>query len=345
MAGPPRRGPATTGGCFRATIRARILAWVPKPLARPDRPGKIGQYGPQGAAMGRVFETGFSRMRTAVLAAALLALAALVATPATAGAQTLDRLARGEPFRIGYRQFAPPYSYAASNGQPSGYIVDLCREVAGALKRSLKLPNLPVEYVKVSAEDRFESVRDRRIDILCEPTSMTMSRRALVDFSLPTFVDGAGVVTRGPAVKGLEELRGKKVGVLKGTTTEETLRSTLAQMGIAATIVTVTDHPDGLKQLADGKLDAYFGDRGILNYLIANGPFGNRLSLSDQYFTFETYALGLPRGDQTFRLLVDTTLADLYRTDRIRDIYARSFGKFPPDQFLNALFVINGVPK
>ncbi|MFG1379230.1 amino acid ABC transporter substrate-binding protein [Xanthobacter autotrophicus] len=269
----------------------------------------------------------------------------LAALAGAAGAQTLDRVAGGEPFRIGYRQFAPPYSYAAANGQPSGYIVDLCREVADGVKRMLKLPTLKVDYVKVTAEDRFEAVRDGRIDILCEPSSMTMSRRALVDFSLPTFLDGAGVVTRGAAVKGLEDLKGKKVGVLRGTTTEENLRATLGQMRIAADIITVTDHPDGLKQLADGKLDAYFGDRGILNYLIANSPTGNRLSLSDQYFTFETYALALPRGDQAFRLVVDATLADLYRTERIRDIYAKSFGKFPPDQFLNALFVINGVPK
>ncbi|ABS69257.1 extracellular solute-binding protein family 3 [Xanthobacter versatilis] len=277
--------------------------------------------------------------------APLAALAIFAACAAPAGAQTLDRVAGGEAFRIGYRQFAPPYSYAAANGQPSGYIVDLCREVADGVKRTLKLPAIKVDYVKVTAEDRFEAVRDGRIDILCEPSSMTMSRRALVDFSLPTFLDGAGVVTRGAPVKGLEDLKGKKVGVLRGTTTEETLRSTLGQMRIAADIVTVTDHPDGLKQLADGKLDAYFGDRGILNYLIANSPAGNRLSLSDQYFTFETYALALPRGDQAFRLVVDATLADLYRTERIRDIYAKSFGKFPPDQFLNALFVINGVPK
>lgn len=274
---------------------------------------------------------------------ALLTAMGLLSGPTQA--QTLDRLSRGEPFRIGYRYFAPPYSYASANGQPAGYIVDLCREVAEGLKRQVKVPNLSVEYVKVSAEDRFDAVKDGRIDILCEPTSMTMSRRALVDFSLPTFIDGAGVVTRGSPVKGLEDLKGKKVGVLKGTTTEETLRSTLGQMRIAANIVTVTDHPDGLRQLSEGQLDAYFGDRGILNYLIGNSPYGRGLSLSDQYFTFETYALALPRGDQAFRLMVDTTLADLYRTDRIRDIYAKSFGKFPPDQFLNALFIINGVPK
>ena len=57
------------------------------------------------------------------------------------------------------------------------------------------------------------------------------------------------------------------------------------------------------------------------------------------------YALALPRGDDKLRLLVDATLAELYRTDRVKKIYARSFGSFPPDQFIKALFVINGVPK
>jgi len=273
-----------------------------------------------------------------------LALAALALPAAPARAQTIERVKESQALRIGYRHFAPPYSYASSSGQPSGYIVDLCREVADSMKRTLNVPKLNVEYVKVTAEDRFEAVRDGRIDILCEPTSMTMSRRALVDFSLPTFIDGASVVTTGKPVKGLEDLAGRKVGVLKGTTTEETLRQTLAQMRIDGNIIAVNDHPEGLRMLSQGKLDAYFGDRGILNYLISNGGFQN-LALSDQYFTFETYALALPRGDQAFRLLVDTTLADLYRTERIRQIYARTFGKFPPDQFLNALFVINGVPK
>ncbi len=288
------------------------------------------------------------RAMMAATAVRLLALALLLLLPAAvapATAQTLERVAASQTFRVGYRHFAPPYSYAAADGQPAGYIVDLCREVAAGVGRNLKLPKLNIEYVKVTAEDRFEAVRDGRIDILCEPSSMTMSRRALVDFSLPTFIDGASVVTRGTPVKGLEDLAGRKVGVLKGTTTEETLRTTLDQMHIKANIVAVNDHPEGLKLLADGKLDAYFGDRGILFYLISNGPYSGKLALSDQYFTFETYALALPRGDQAFRLLVDTTLADLYRTERIREIYARTFGKFPPDQFLNALFVINGVPR
>lgn len=39
-----------------------------------------------------------------------------------------------------------------------------------------------------------------------------------------------------------------------------------------------------------------FGDRGILNYLITHSPYSRQLNLSDQYFTFETYALPVARA-------------------------------------------------
>jgi polar amino acid transport system substrate-binding protein/glutamate/aspartate transport system substrate-binding protein len=260
-------------------------------------------------------------------------------------ADTLARIAETGTLRIGYRADAAPYSFRAAGGEAAGYIVDLCREVANGIKASRQLPKLAIDYVEVTAANRFDALRDGKIDLLCEPTSMTMSRRAIVDFSLPTFIDGASVMFRTGNVHGLEDLRGKKIGVLAGTTTEETLRATLDQLGIKATIVPASDHPAGVKRLSDGETDAYFADRGILNYLLVNSRNPADLKLSDQYFTFETYALALPRGDDTFRLVVDGTLAELYRTDRIKRIYARSFGSFPPDQFIKALFVINGVPK
>jgi polar amino acid transport system substrate-binding protein/glutamate/aspartate transport system substrate-binding protein len=274
----------------------------------------------------------------------IIGLLGLLASQALA-ADTLARIAETGTLRIGFRADAAPYSYRTVSGEPAGYIVDLCREVANSVKASRQLPKLAIDYVEVTAANRFDVLREGKIDLLCEPTSMTMSRRAVVDFSLPTFIDGAGVLFRTGQVHGLEDLRGKRIGVLAGTTTEETLRATLGQLDIKATIVPTSDHPAGVKRLTNGEIDAYFADRGILNYLLVNSRDPAGLKISDQYFTFETYALALPRGDDVFRLLVDATLAELYRTDRIKKIYARSFGTFPPDQFINALFVINGLPR
>jgi len=275
----------------------------------------------------------------------LIALLSMAISTASLAADTLARARETGTLRLGFRTDAPPYSYRSASGEPSGYIVDICREVAAGVKRAQNIPALRIEYVEVSSTARLEALRDGKIDILCDPTSMTMSRRAMVDFSLPTFIDGAAVLHRINEMNRLEDLRGKKIGVLQNTTTEEVLRTTLKQLNIQAQVVPMQTHPEGVRNLSEGKIDAYFADRGILNYHLLNSRNRSGMKLSDQYFTFETYALAMPLGDDKFRLLVDATLAELYRTDRVKNIYARSFGSFPPDQFINALFVINGVPK
>lgn len=277
--------------------------------------------------------------------ACLIVMLGMVISTASWAADTLARVRETGALRLGIRTDAPPYSYRAANGDASGYIVDLCREVAAGVAKSQKIQSLKIDYVEVRSTARLEALRDGKIDILCDPTSMTMSRRAMVDFSLPTFIDGASVLHRANEVRRLEDLRGAKIGVLQGTTTEDVLKSTLAQLGIEAEIIPAQTHPDGVQRLSDGKIDAYFADRGILSYYLLNSRNPSAMKLSEQYYTFETYALALPRGDDKLRLIVDATLAELYRTDRVKQLYARSFGNYPPDQFIRALFVINGVPK
>jgi ABC-type amino acid transport substrate-binding protein len=268
----------------------------------------------------------------------ILAAALVIASQASAG--TIERVRDTGVFRIGYRADAKPYSYQDAMGRPAGYIVDLCREVAAALG-----PDVRTEYVLVHAGARFQSVAEGKVDILCDPSSVTIARRELVDFSIPTYLDGAGVLSRRSApVQRFEDLAGKRVGVLVGTTTERLLRDSLQALGLTATVVAVRDHRDGMQLVQDAKLDAYIADRGILAAMLRErGRPG--FELSKQYFSYETYALALPRNDSAFRLLVDKTLAALYRTGRINAILAKTFGQGPLDDMLKAMFVINALPE
>ena len=171
-----------------------------------------------------------------------------------------------------------------------------------------------------------------------------MPRREMVDFSLPTYLDGAGVISRiSKPVNTFEDLSGKRVGVLEGTTTEQTLRTSLNELNLKATVVPVRDHRAGLDLLSDDKIDAYFADRGIVAAMLREGGRPG-IEISRQYFSYETYALALPRDDGAFRLLVDRTLARLYRTGKINAIIEKSFGKVPLDDLLKAMIVINSLP-
>ena len=245
-------------------------------------------------------------------------------------------------FRIGYRADAKPHSYNNEQGQPAGYVVDLCREVAAAV--TLSIPNAQVNYVLVPADQRFEAVRDGRVDILCDPSSVTLARRELVDFSLPTFLDGASMLYRvSRPVERYEDLNGKRVGVLLGTTTETTLREGLSAVKTNATVIPVRDHRAGVGLLEEDKVDAYFADRAIITAILYEGTRPG-FALSKQYFSYETHGLALPRGDDAFRLLVDRTLARLYRSGRIESILAKTFGSVPSGEMLKAMYIINSLP-
>ncbi len=268
---------------------------------------------------------------------------ALVLASGPAGAGTLDRVRETSVFKIGYRADAKPYSYRNENGQPAGYIVDLCLEVAAAVRADVG-DKVRFEYVLVPAGERFESVRDGKVDILCDPSSITLPRRDMVDFSLPTFLDGASVLYRmNRPVQRFEDMSGRRIGVLGGTTTEQVLRESLGELSLKATIVPVQDHRAGIDLLSGDKIDAYFADRAIIAAILNEGGRPG-FQLSKQYFSYETYALALPRDDGAFRLLVDRTLARLYRSGRINGILAKTFGNAPPDDMLKAMILINSLP-
>src|SRR5262252_2723236 len=174
--------------------------------------------------------------------------------PGGASAGALDRIRQDKTIRIAYREDAPPFSYKNSIGEPAGFMVDLCRAVAKKLTDQLQLSGLTVLYVPVTAANRFDAIQQNKADLLCEPTSATLSRRALVDFSIATYVDGASLMIRPDGPHNLQALAGRTIGVLAGTTTEQALRNSLSNAGITADVIVAKTHAEGLAMLDQGKI-------------------------------------------------------------------------------------------
>jgi polar amino acid transport system substrate-binding protein/glutamate/aspartate transport system substrate-binding protein len=277
-------------------------------------------------------------LRALSFVAALLALG-----PAEAG--TLDKVRQDKALRIAYRDDAPPFSFTDSTGLPVGFMVDLCQSVAKHIGEQLNISDLKVTYVLVTAANRFDAIENGKADLLCEPTSATLSRREHVDFSIATFVDGASLLVAGDGPGDLGALSGKKIGVLAGTTTEQSLRDTLASASIAAEVVPAKTHEEGLAMLDKGEIVAYFADRAILSYLASKSSDSGKLRLADNYFSLEPYALALARGDEDFRLAVDRALSHIYRSGEIATVFAHAFGNdAPPSDTLKTLYLVSALP-
>ena len=203
-----------------------------------------------------------------------------------------------------------------------------------------------MDYVLVTAANRFDAIKSGKADLLCEPTSATLSRREQVDFSIATFIDGASLLVSGEGPSEFGALAGKKIGVLAGTTTEQSLRDTLASANINAEVVPAKTHEEGLAMLDQGTIVAYFGDRAILAYLASKSSAPGKLRLANNYFSLEPYALALARGDSDFRLAVDRALSRIYRSGEISAIFAHSFGsQTQPSDTLQTLYLISALPE
>ena len=87
--------------------------------------------------------------------------------------------------KIGVRTNAPPFSNY-NNGNPQGYVVELCNQIHQNLQKELN-SKLQVKYLPVTSANRFEMIESGDIDIECGTTTVTKARRDKADFSFNTF--------------------------------------------------------------------------------------------------------------------------------------------------------------
>ena len=280
-----------------------------------------------------------------------LALACLLAAGGGAHAQapagTLEKIAGSGAITLGHRADSVPFSFVDEKRQPSGYSVDLCKRVVASLQQQLKLKDLKIRWVAVTAESRLSAVAKGEIDLECGTTTVTLSRQNTVDFSSLIFVDGGGILVRSdhPAEK-VTDFSSKKVAVTAGTTAEARLPEALKARKINAQVVVMKSEMEALAALESGKVDAYANDRVVLLGLALQGKDPSKLALLNADFSFEPYALVMRRNDPAFRLAVNRALARVYSTDAIGEIYNRWFGKFgAPGDLLLAMYYLNALPE
>lgn len=279
------------------------------------------------------------------LVAAGVAASCLVALPATATESTLAKVKQTSTLKLGYRENSAPFSFVGDDKKAHGYSIDLCLRVASDIAKQLDIPKLDVQWVPVSAQSRFDALKKGEIDIECGNTTQTLSRRADFDFSLMTFVDGAGLLYRsGEAPKSLADVKGQRIAVVKGTTTEKAMEQLVAAEKLGIHLIRVKDHDEALAALKNKTATAYAADRTVLITTAILGGGGQTYTIAEHQFTYEPYGL-MMRRDGELRLAVDRSLARLYRSGEVGPIMQNWFGALgKPGDMLMVMILLNGLP-
>lgn len=282
-----------------------------------------------------------------LLAGLLLALL-LMSHPAAAQELdgTLKKIKDSGTFTLGYFETAPPFSFPGPDRRPVGYSIDLCTHVASAIQKQLDI-NLKLNWVPLTTDNRIDMVTQGKVDLECGTTTASLARQERVDFSLMTFVDGGGLLTPADAkLTGVQDLAGKRIALIPGTTTEAALDKFLKEQFVTIEKVPVKDHVEGRAALEKGSVVGFASDRGILMGLVVTAKEPARFGLANLIFSYEPYGFMMRRNDANFRLAVNKALAALYRSGGVAPIYEKWFGAFgAPSAAIQAMYLLNGLPE
>ena len=201
----------------------------------------------------------------------VLALAATQAFSVAAQSQTLKTVQDRGSLICGVNPSLEGFASKDANGQWSGFDVDFCRAVAAAVFND---PS-KVEFVPLSASDRFEALKNKQIDVLSRNSSWTMGREGDngVVFTGVTYYDGQGFLV--PKAKNFQsalELDGSKVCVQAGTTTEPNFVDFFEANHMKYETVHEASADDMVAAYQDGKCDVLTTD--------ASGLFAMRQRLA-----------------------------------------------------------------
>jgi ABC-type amino acid transport substrate-binding protein len=260
----------------------------------------------------------------------------------------LQRINDTGQMNLGFRDSEPPMSFKNQSGKAVGYSIDLCDHIVAAVKQKLGRPDISVNYVPVTAENRFKSIASANIDILCGATTKTLDRSEHVGFTQLTFATGASLLSlEASKVPNVLSLKGKRVAVVSNTTTIEALKSVLDERLVDAEVISVSSAEEGMILLEKGEVDAFSSDQVVLIGQVILRGNERQYYLSEEMFSFEPFALALGRGDADFQLVADRALSQLNRSGQIIAIYRKWFGRIAeePLTILKALYQLNATPE
>ena len=242
--------------------------------------------------------------------------AAMDTGDADAGSSRLDRVRQRGAMVCASNDSVAGFGAVDTDGNVSGFDIDLCRAVAVAV---LGDPNA-VELHKTTAAERGPVMQSGEVDMMSRNTTWTSSRDVQWgNFAQTMFYDGQGFMApRSLGVSSILELKGSTVCVQQGTTTELNLQDFDNQNEMAFSILTFPDNISTDEAYSNGQCDALTTDRsGLVSTRIGLANPDDHTILPG---TISEEPLGpvVPSGDDQWYDIVKMVMAIL--------IYAEAYG-------------------
>ena len=235
-----------------------------------------------------------------LLAAAAVTAASIAGVgfaPAAKAGDVMDSVMENGTLRCGVNTGLAGFSIPDDQGNWTGLDVEYCRAVAAAV---LGDPDA-VQFVPLSAQQRFTALQAGEIDLLSRNTTWTLTRDVSlgIHFAGVTFYDGQGfMVPTDLGVSSATELSGASVCVQSGTTTELNLADYFRAQGMEFEPVVFEGFEESLSAFFSGRCQVYTTDKsGLAAIKSVDAPDPDAYKILPETISKEPLGPSVARGD------------------------------------------------
>ncbi|RPH30421.1 histidine ABC transporter substrate-binding protein HisJ [Buttiauxella warmboldiae] len=230
-----------------------------------------------------------------------------------------------ENLRIGTDPTYAPFESKNAQGELVGFDIDLAKELCKRIQTNCTFVENPLDAL-------IPSLKAKKIDAIMSSLSITEKRQQEIAFTDKLYAaDSRLVVAKGsPVQPTIESLKGKRVGVLQGTTQETFGNEHWAPKGIE--IVSYQGQDSIYADLTAGRIDAAFQDEvaaseGFLKQPVGkNYQFGGPSIKDEKLFGVGT-GMGLRKDDTELRAALNKAFAEM-RNDGTYEKLAKKYFDF-----------------
>ncbi|MFY0546201.1 transporter substrate-binding domain-containing protein [Brevibacillus sp. H7] len=240
-----------------------------------------------------------------ILAALTIGAFALM-TAACGGAQTagggaaqdevLQKIAQTKTLTVGTDATFKPFEYKTGD-KYEGFDIDLIQAVAKELGAE------KVEFVDTEFKGLIPGLQAKKFDMIVSAMYITEERKKTIDFSDTYFPGGLSIMVKkdNDTIKGIEDLKGKKVSVQIGTKSVKFLEENHKDIEL----VKVEKNTEMFLELESGKVDAVVtGFPAAKAYAKENG----KVKVLEKTLTEEFYGYGIRKENAEFTKAVNEAL-------------------------------------
>lgn len=232
---------------------------------------------------------------------------------------TMAKLAEAGTVKVGIKFDQPGFGLKPPSGDPQGFDVEIAKIIAGKLGIAAD----KIEWVESVSANREPFIQQGQVDFVVATYTINDKRKEVIDFAGPYYVAGQDIMVAADdsSINGPEDLAGKQVCSVEGSTPAENIRTNYPE----AQLVTFDVYSKCADALRNGQVQAVTTDNVILTGLVSQSD--GAFKLIGKPFTEEPYGIGLMKGDQAFRDFINDTLEESFENGAWADAWDATAGK------------------